>query len=85
MYLSIRRAVESCSVSQATLQRWIDNGDVPVVKVGGRILIDTKDLRAFLDSHKETRTPKPKNDDGADATAPSVRTPGAETAGHGPG
>jgi len=85
MYLSKRRAGETSSVSQATLNRWIERGDLPVVRVGARILIDTKDLRAFLDSHKETRTPKPKNDDGADATAPSVRTPGAETAGHGPG
>ncbi|MBA3476296.1 MAG: helix-turn-helix domain-containing protein [Actinobacteria bacterium] len=59
MYISIRRAVEESSVSQATLNRWIERGDLAVVKVGGRILIDTADLRAFLDAHKETRRPKP--------------------------
>jgi len=70
MYLSLRLAGESRSVSQATLHRWIESG-LRVVRVGGRTLIDPADLREFVESRKE---PSPnQNDDGPIAAEPPVK------------
>ncbi|MEJ7790782.1 MAG: helix-turn-helix domain-containing protein [Gaiellaceae bacterium] len=73
LYLSIQRAGDLCSVSTSTLRRWIERGDIRAVAVGGRTLIATDDLRAFLDRHKQT---KPKNDDGPPDSGPLAKEVG---------
>jgi hypothetical protein len=70
-------------ISRPGAWREIKAGNLPVIVIGGRTLLDVRDLDAYLDAHKTRRGPQ--NDDGADDTAPTVRTPGAEIAGHEPG
>jgi excisionase family DNA binding protein len=47
--ISVRSAAEHCSVSEATVRRWISAGTLPSLKVGGRRLIRVDDLAEFVD------------------------------------
>jgi excisionase family DNA binding protein len=42
-------------VSESTLARLIRHGEIPVVKIGGRGLIDPTDLDAFIQRQKRRR------------------------------
>ena len=46
-------------VSSATFARMIARGDLPIVEVGGRTMLDPADIRAFIEARKTIR-----NDDG---------------------
>jgi excisionase family DNA binding protein len=68
-------------VSRHTVSRLVRRGDLPVVEIGGRTLIESADLRAFLASRKRRRG---QDDDGPVGAGPNVRTTSGETvAGHG--
>lgn len=59
-------------VSESTLAREIRHGHLPVVRIGGRTLVDEHDLRAYLMARKQRgpdHSPLPLND----GTRPHVR------------
>ncbi|HXH87346.1 MAG TPA: helix-turn-helix domain-containing protein [Gaiellaceae bacterium] len=84
-FLSYREAEAFLGVSRATFGRLVQDGELPVVQVSARRrVVDPRDLAAFAENRKVRRVPK--NDDGAEATAPTVTTPpGDEVAGRDPG
>jgi excisionase family DNA binding protein len=45
---SIREAVEATSLSRTTIYKLINEGDLPIVKVGGRSLIPSSALIELL-------------------------------------
>ena len=67
-------------VSRPTVSRMLRRGDIPVVEVGGRTLIDPSDLRRFVASRKRSRG---HQDDGPVAPGPVVRSSGDAGAEHG--
>ena len=58
--LSKREAAEYLGVSFWTILRHIRRGLIPVVKIGGRALIDKKDLDNLIEVNKITKKPKVK-------------------------
>jgi excisionase family DNA binding protein len=46
--LTIAEVAESCQVSQRTVRRWIDSGDLPAYLLGRLRRIAPKNLRIFL-------------------------------------
>jgi excisionase family DNA binding protein len=56
--LSLRETQEVLGVSRAWVTRLVRAGALPVIELGGRTLVDTADLRAFIESKKTTRTPE---------------------------
>lgn len=53
--LSVAEAARIFGVSLGTMYRWIDLGDLPVVRVGKRIVIPTAVVRRML--HLDDPTP----------------------------
>lgn len=43
---------ERVGVDRATAYRWIDRGELPVSRIGGRLIVSDRDLHAFLEEHK---------------------------------
>lgn len=62
-WFSLEEACSAASVSRSTLERWRRSG-LPTVPVGGRVLIDPDDLRAFINSFETS--------DGSTSSSPSV-------------
>ena len=56
--LSRKEAAEYLGVSFWTILRHIRKGLIPVVKIGGRALIDKKDLDNLIEVNKITKKPK---------------------------
>ena len=52
--LSLKAAAEYLSISHWTLRKLIWNGEIPSIRVGRKILIDKKDLNAWVDWNKTT-------------------------------
>lgn len=52
--LSIPQAAHQIGISRASVYRAINNGSLPLVKIGGRSLIDPADLTALVQSSKKT-------------------------------
>ena len=50
--LSIPEAAERIGVSRASLYRAVNNGLLPLVKIGGRSLVDPTDLTALVNASK---------------------------------
>ena len=46
--LSIKRTADHCDVSEKTVRRWIDNGELPAAKLGGQWRIRPRDLEMFV-------------------------------------
>jgi predicted DNA-binding transcriptional regulator AlpA len=72
--LSIPAAYRTLGISQASLYRLFDRGELPVVHVGGRRMIDPKDLRRYIARQKVQRVRLPENDDDPPGSGSSVRT-----------
>jgi len=49
--LTSQEAAKSAHVSFPTLRRWIDRGEIPVVRIGRIIRIKAEDLERFIESH----------------------------------
>lgn len=45
-------AKQMLNVSPWTVRLWIRQGKLPVVRLGRRVLLDPKDLRAFIDANR---------------------------------
>jgi excisionase family DNA binding protein len=54
--LSLRDAAAYLSLSHWTLRELIWRGELPSVRVGRRILIDSKDLDAWIERNKQTES-----------------------------
>jgi excisionase family DNA binding protein len=54
--MNIKEAAEYLSISVPTLNRKKDDGIIPFVKVGGRIIFIRKDLDEYLTKNKSTAT-----------------------------
>jgi excisionase family DNA binding protein len=67
-------------VSRPTVSRLIRHGELPVVEIRGRTLIESDDLSDYLASRKRRRG---QDDDGPVGAGPNVRTTGETVAGHG--
>lgn len=70
--LSTDEARQVLGVSRPTFSRMLKRGDLPVVKVGRRTLIDPDDLRRYIAARKRRRG---QNDDDPAATGSPVRDP----------
>ncbi|MCI0721079.1 MAG: helix-turn-helix domain-containing protein [Acidobacteria bacterium] len=55
-------AKQMLNVSPWTVRLWIRQGKLPFVRLGRRVLLDPKDLRAFIDENRTRR--KQGNKDG---------------------
>lgn len=51
--LSIRDVAARLSVSEKTVRRLIASGELPALKVGGRLRVDDGELRAWLYAESE--------------------------------
>jgi excisionase family DNA binding protein len=80
--LSQTEARRLLGISRPTLARLIRGGELPVIKVAGRTLIDPVDLRAFIEERR-LRRGLPSNDDDPAATGSHVSTPAGAGGGDG--
>ena len=46
--LSVAAVARHCGVSNKTVYRWIDRGELPALKLGGLLRVDPSDLEFFL-------------------------------------
>jgi excisionase family DNA binding protein len=53
--LSVVEAADRLGVSQQTIRAWIRAGYLVAVKAGRRVLLDERDLEAFIETHKQVR------------------------------
>jgi excisionase family DNA binding protein len=52
--LTYRQAAEVLGVTDRTVWKLVDQGDLPAVRFGRSVRIDPADLRAFVESAKRT-------------------------------
>jgi excisionase family DNA binding protein len=66
--MSVREAAEALGASTTAVRRWIKSGELPAVRIGGRIFITHDGLRERLEiGHPHTDPPQPE-------TCPSGRS-----------
>lgn len=51
--LTLKDAATHCSVSVRTVQRWVDEEDLPVIRIKRLVRISAEDLGRFLKRHRE--------------------------------
>ncbi|QZS52573.1 TOBE domain-containing protein [Rhodococcus opacus] len=65
--IQIKGAADLLGVSDDTVRRWIDNGNLPAIKdASGRTVLDGKDLAAFAHTHA---SPPPTDPQGVASSA----------------
>jgi excisionase family DNA binding protein len=52
--LTIEATAERFCVDPRTVRRWIEQGDLTVVRVGSVVRITSDDLDRFIDKHRQT-------------------------------
>lgn len=52
-YLTVSEAAEYLRVSTRQVYRYRESGEVPVIKIRGRVLFDRADLDALMQRHRE--------------------------------
>ena len=52
--LAVNDAATYLGVSRSSLLRALDNGDIPRVRIAGRVLVDRHDLDTLIDTAKAT-------------------------------
>lgn len=50
--LTVTEVAETLSISEKTVRRLIDAGELPVIKLGRLVRIDPRDLDRFIASHR---------------------------------
>lgn len=55
LLLDAHAAAKSLAISERTLARFTASGEIPVVRIGRRVLYSPADLRAFI-RHQKSRT-----------------------------
>ena len=53
----VRKGAEHLGISTATLRRLIQNGDIPILRIGGRIFLLERDLDEFLQGNYSAQRP----------------------------
>jgi excisionase family DNA binding protein len=53
--LTVAQVAEHCQVSPRSVRRWIDDGQMPVVRLGRSVRVSESDLAAFLSRCKSAR------------------------------
>ena len=61
LYLGLDEAAELVGLSRRTLQRWVAAGELPVRRVGRRVLVRPSDLAERIEGRPE---PEPEPDPG---------------------
>lgn len=51
-FFSCREIAEYLGISEKTVRRLIDRGEIPATKLGGKVLIDLKRLEEILEERK---------------------------------
>lgn len=49
---SVKETAEYLSVNQFSLYRWLRQGVLPYIKIGGRVRIDRDDIENYIKKHK---------------------------------
>ena len=52
--LNIDAAADQLGISAKTVRRYITNGELPMVRIGARVLVDPDDLDKFIDDRRTT-------------------------------
>jgi excisionase family DNA binding protein len=78
--LTLAEVRDTLRLSQPTVARILQRGELPVVRIGRRTFVQDDDLAAFI----AARRTLPQNDDDPAGTGSSVRASGGETPGHAP-
>ena len=55
MYYTIPEAMKIVKAAQQTLHKWIESGQLPIIKIDKVARIDANDLEGFMQSHKIRR------------------------------
>jgi excisionase family DNA binding protein len=55
--LSLDEVCREIGIGRTTLWRRVKSGELPVVRIGSRVLVQASDLEAFIERHKTT-TPR---------------------------
>lgn len=55
--LSVSQAAKSLGIGRRLLWSLTAGGELPAVRIGRRVLYDPADLAAFIDGHRQKRTP----------------------------
>lgn len=70
MTLNVTEAAVACGISERTLRQLISRGDVPVVRLGRRVLVIPSELKAWLG---EARHRAPTRDAGREPARGALR------------
>lgn len=61
-YWTIDEVAEKLKVSTRTVYRWVESGDLPIIKLTpgerGNVRISEQDLREFVDARRSRRGPE---------------------------
>lgn len=49
--LTLRQAAERLQVSMSTIRRRVDEGEIPVVRIGRNIRVRPEDLEEYIETH----------------------------------
>lgn len=59
--LTIKQVMQSLQVSRITLYRWIGEGKIRAIKIGGQLRIRPAELEQFLQENETTKEPAKKS------------------------
>jgi excisionase family DNA binding protein len=51
-YLTIKDIAQQLKMDEKTIRRWVKDGKLPAISLGGKYRIARSDLNAFLDSKR---------------------------------
>ncbi len=57
-YKTVAEIAELCRCTKLTVYRWIKNDDMPVHRIGRRILIDMNEFQKYMDDKTEAQRNK---------------------------
>jgi len=50
--LTLREAAPLIGISLSTIRRWASARRIPLIKLGGRCLVDARELEKLIESHR---------------------------------
>ena len=55
--VGLREASERLGLALWTLRKWASNRRIPVVKLGSRVMVDSRDLDKLVEAHRREARP----------------------------
>ncbi len=52
-YLTVKQVASELQVHEHTVRKYIKNGELPAIELGGQYRITPEDLQAFLKKHRK--------------------------------